>query len=77
MQPLPGAEGAALPEHHQLTDFHWLEKPYRLKALEGQKPSDILHERLNLCPTDQENRLLFLFLCQKDLHFAAFCGTVW
>jgi hypothetical protein len=48
--------------HHQLTDFERVEKLHAMGSLGGRKPSDLLHEMLEMCPTGHEDGPFFLFL---------------
>jgi hypothetical protein len=47
---------------HQLTDFQCVEKLFQMVSLGGCKPSDLLSEMLELCPTGHEVSPFFLFL---------------
>ena len=38
-------------EHHNLTEFQRVEKIHAMEALGGRKPSELLHEMLELCPS--------------------------
>jgi hypothetical protein len=52
---------------HQLTDFKRLEKLHQMDALGGRRPSDLLHEMTELCPTGYEESPFFLFLFLQRL----------
>ncbi len=49
-------------ETHQLTDFQHVEKLHQMDSLGGRKPSKLLHEMAELCPTVHEDSLFFLLL---------------
>jgi hypothetical protein len=51
-----------LSEHHNLTEFQHVEKIHAMEVLGGRKPSELLHEMLELCPTGHEASSFFLFL---------------
>ncbi len=57
-----------LSEHHNLTEFQRVEKIHAMEALDGRKPSELLHEMLELCPTGHEASPFFLFLYLQRLH---------
>ena len=52
---------------HQLTDFQRVEKLSMMDALGGRKPSELLHEMLELCPTGHEESPFFLFMFMQRL----------
>jgi hypothetical protein len=56
-----------LSEHHNLTEFQRVEKIHAMEALGGRKPSELLHEMLELCPTGHEASPFFLFLFLQRL----------
>jgi hypothetical protein len=43
-----------LSEHHNLTEFHCVEKIHAMEALGRRKPSELLHEMLELCLSRHE-----------------------
>jgi hypothetical protein len=48
---------------HQLTDFQGVEKLHSMDSLGGCKPSDLLHEMIESCPTGhEEDSPFFIFL---------------
>ncbi len=51
-----------LSEHPNLTEFQRVEKIHAMEALGRRKPSELLHEMLELCPTGHEASPFFLFL---------------
>ncbi len=54
-------------QSHQLTEFQHVEKLHQLDSLGGRKPSELLHEMAELCPTGHEDSLFFLFLFMQRL----------
>ena len=52
---------------HQLTDFQRVEKMFQMDSLGGRKPSELLHEMMELCPTGHEDSPFFLFLFLQRL----------
>jgi hypothetical protein len=54
-------------EHHNLTEFQRVEKIHAMEALGGRKPSELLHEMLELCPSGHEASPFFLFLFLQRL----------
>ncbi len=56
-----------LSEHHNLTEFQRVERIHTMEALGGRKPSELLHEMLELCPSGLEASPFFLFLFLQRL----------
>ncbi len=54
-------------QSHQLTEFQGVEKLHQLDSLGGRKPSELLHEMAELCPTGLEDSPFFLFLFMQRL----------
>jgi len=54
-------------QSHQLTEFQRVEKLHQLDSLGGRKPSELLHEMAELCPTGHEDSPFFLFLFMQRL----------
>jgi hypothetical protein len=52
---------------HNLTEFQRVEKIHAMEALGGRKPSELLHEMLELCPSFHEASPFFLFLILQRL----------
>ncbi len=57
----------SLSDHHNLTEFQRVEKIHAMEALVSRKPSELLHEMLELCPTGHEASPFFLFLFLQRL----------
>lgn len=57
----------SLMSSHQLTNFQRIEKLHHMEALGNRKPSDLLHQMLELCPRGQERNEFFLFLFLQRL----------
>jgi hypothetical protein len=51
-----------LSSSHQLTDFQRVEKLHNMDSLGGRKPSDLLHEMIEVCLTGHETSPFFVFL---------------
>jgi hypothetical protein len=56
-----------LSDHHNLTEFQLVQKIHAMEALSGRKPSELLHEMLELCPSGHEASPFFLFLFLQHL----------
>jgi hypothetical protein len=52
---------------HQLTDFQRVEKLFQMDSLGGRKPSELLTEMMEMCPTGHEASPFFLFLFLQRL----------
>ena len=52
---------------HQLTDFQRVEKLHQLDSLGGRKPSELLHEMTEMCPTGYEESPFFIYLYLERL----------
>jgi hypothetical protein len=65
-------------ETHSLSNFEKLDALFRVAPLGGRKPSQLLSEMLQVCPTGEEDGIFFhyLFLQRLPSHLRAMLGDV-
>jgi hypothetical protein len=52
---------------HEMTKFQRIEALFKMEALEGRKPSELLSQMLEICPRGEEKNPFFIFLFLQRL----------